>query len=145
MSKQLAAKTLSGALSGTLVKTAASSPAFALQAFNSLVEAHNSYRVVREQEITKRQQIAAWEKTQITAIREQASIIHDYLDKSFAERRENFSQLFTLLDKGIESGNDQAIQAALTGIIETTRQSPLREALAAVRAISDPSVKSIDI
>ncbi|MGD9889069.1 MAG: hypothetical protein AB7S56_07375 [Halothiobacillaceae bacterium] len=141
MSKQLAAKTLNG----TLMKTAASSPTFALQAFNSLVEAHNSYRVVREQEITKRQQIAAWETVQVTAIREHASIIRDYLDKSFAERRENFKQFFTLLDKGIESGNDQAIQAALSGIIETTRQSPLREALAAVRAISDPSVKSIDI
>ena len=141
MSKQLAVKKLSG----TLVKNATSPPISVLQAVNLLVEAHNNYRVVREQEITKRRQIAAWETIQVASIREQAKILRDYLDKSFAERRENFSQLFNLLDKGIETGNDQAIQAALSGIIETTRQSPLREALAAVHAISDPSVKFIDI
>lgn len=141
MSKQLAVKKLSG----TLVKNATSPPISVLQAVNLLVEAHNNYRVVREQEITKRRQIAAWETIQVASIREQAKILRDYLDKSFAERRENFSQLFNLLDKGIETGNDQAIQAALSGIIETTRQSPLREALAAVHAINDPSVKFIDI
>jgi len=141
MSKHLVTK----AFTGKTISATGASPMLALQAFNSLLEAHNSYHITREQEKTKRQQIQAWERVQVTSIQEQAKTIRDYLEYSFAERRENFKKLFDALDKGIENGNDVVVQAALTGILEITRQSPLADALAAARAVSDPNIKSIEI
>ena len=64
------------------------------QCLQAIVEAYNNYKIVAEEEQTKRRSIANWEKTRIAQIKAQRDIMILYLDRSFDERAHNFEQLF---------------------------------------------------
>jgi hypothetical protein len=109
----------------------------AVEAFQLLIQAQQDYRKIKEQEKTNRAAIRARKEVQLTRLREQAAIIREYLELSFAERKHTLEQLFRTLDEAIAADKPEAMQLALTGIIELARQSPLCDAIAAARAATE--------
>ena len=90
-----------------------------------------------EQEKTKREMIANWRKVSSEKIAAQKQFLMQYLDKTFEERKENFSHFFNALDKGIESGNIEIVNAALNGIVDLAKTSPLKAEVSQVLAAID--------
>lgn len=117
----------------------------AKSSFDLLVNAWSEYKKTSEEETTKRVQINAWKEANLAKISAQRSILEQYLTATFNERSDTISALFERLDKGIESGNPDLINATLGGIIEIAKISPLRDALKLVDAVNDSNIKNIEI
>lgn len=96
-----------------------------------------NYLNTAEQERTKREMIANWREVSSEKIAAQKQFLMQYLDKTFEERKENFSQFFNALDKGIESGNIEIVNAALNGIVDLAKSSPLKAEVSQVLAAID--------
>ncbi len=114
-------------------------PAESLQ---QMVSAYYDYKVIAEQEQTKRREIDAWEKEAITKINTQRDLLMAYLDQSFDERAENFRALFAVVDSAIASGNNEQLGLTLNSITEIAKSSPFKELanLNTVRAaLDDPN------
>ncbi|MEH2244353.1 hypothetical protein [Nostoc sp.] len=111
-------------------------PAECLQ---QMVSAYSEYKIIAEQEQTKRREIEAWEKETITKINAQRELLMAYLDRSFDERAENFRTLFAVVDNAIASGNNDQIALTLNSITEIAKSSPFKDLanLASVRAALD--------
>ncbi|PLA50249.1 hypothetical protein CYJ99_03970 [Neisseria perflava] len=90
-----------------------------------------------EQEKTKREMIANWKEVSLEKIAAQKQFLMQYLDNTFEERKENFSHFFNALDKGIESGNIEIVNAALNGIVDLAKTSPLKAEVSQVLAALD--------
>lgn len=117
----------------------------AAQSLHMMVSAIREHHALREQEETKRTAIREQSRVAIERIRAETSIVREYLHQSFAERRENFTQWFDLLDRAMEKGDTAAMQVALTGIVELTRQHPLADALNALQQMRSGEQKRIEI
>jgi hypothetical protein len=102
-----------------------------------MVQAWHSYRQTREVEETKRIAIRARAEIEITRLKEQAQLMREYFQTIFAERRENFDRSFNLLEAGLAKGDDRQIEAALTMIVTLVKESPIRQAADAMRAIRE--------
>lgn len=100
------------------------SPAECIQ---QIVSAYTEYKVIAEQEQTKRQSIEAWEKVTVTKINAQRDWLIAYLDRSFDERSENFRALFAVVEQAIASGNNDQLALALTSITEMAKSSPFKD------------------
>lgn len=111
-------------------------PAECLQ---QMVSAYTEYKIIAEQEQTKRREIEAWEKETITKINAQRELLMAYLDRSFDERAENFRALFAVVDNAIASGNNDQLALTLNSITEIAKSSPFKDLanLASVRAALD--------
>lgn len=110
-----------------------------------MVSAWSEYKKVAEAESTKRTEIAAWKEVNITKINAQKEILEQYLAETFKERATTIKEMFQRLDRGIDEGNPDLINATLGGIIEMARISPLKEATKLIAAINNPDVQSIEI
>lgn len=104
-----------------------------------VASAYTEYKIIAEQEQTKRREIEAWEKETITKINAQRELLMAYLDRSFDERAENFRALFTVVDNAIASGNNDQLALTLNSITEIAKSSPFKDLanLASVRAALD--------
>ncbi|MBD2510162.1 hypothetical protein H6G91_23180 [Nostoc muscorum FACHB-395] len=111
-------------------------PAECLQ---QMVSAYTEYKIIAEQEQTKRLEIDVWEKETITKINAQRELLMAYLDRSFDERAENFRALFAVVDNAIASGNNEQLALTLNSITEIAKSCPFKELanLASVRAALD--------
>lgn len=111
----------------------------AAQCLRAVVEAYTEYKIVAEEEQTKRRAIEAWEKTKITQIKAQRDILINYLERSFDERTENFRILFRIVDQAMADGNNEQLGAALDSITKIAQSSPFKDLayLASVRAALD--------
>ncbi|QFS43737.1 hypothetical protein [Nostoc sphaeroides] len=111
-------------------------PAECLQ---QMVSAYTEYKIIAQQEQTKRREIDAWEKETITKINAQRELLMAYLDRSFDERAENFRALFAVVDNAIASGNNEQLALTLNSITEIAKSSPFKDLanLASVRAALD--------
>jgi ribonucleotide reductase alpha subunit len=111
-------------------------PAECLQ---QMVSAYTEYKIIAEQEKTKRREIEAWENETITKINAQRELLMAYLDRSFDERAENFRALFAVVDNAIASGNNEQLALTLNSITEIAKSSPFKDLanLASVRAALD--------
>lgn len=145
MNKTLTETVLSGDLIKKIPTTAPIPHTQVVTSLQSLYQSFNTYRSLREQEKTKRVAIEQEAKVAIEHIRAETEVIKDYFEKTYKERRQNFDQLFALLDKALDKGDEAAMQATLSGIIEITRQSPLRDAVNVLDQIRSKDVKVIDI
>lgn len=105
--------------------------------FQALVSAWQSYKQVCAQEETRREQIRAQKEVAIERIRTQAELLRQLLSETFAERQQNFERMFSLLDAGIQTGNDRQIDAAVTMILAQVKESPLRQAVEAVQLLRE--------
>ena len=114
-------------------------PAECLQ---QIVSAYTEYKIIAEQEQTKRREIEAWEKLTIAKINAQRDLLMAYLNRSFDERAENFRHLFCVVDRAIAADNNDQLALALHSITELAKSSPFKELanLASVRAaLNDPN------
>lgn len=100
-----------------------------------IVTAWQSYQQVRAQEESRREGIRAQAEVAIARIQAQTQVLRQIIDQTFAERRENFNRLFSLLEEGLRTGNDRQIEAALTMIVTQIKESPIRQVAETVRQI----------
>lgn len=121
------------------------SPRPGLEAFNALhqvVDAANECFVVHEQEKTKRARLHAYENTEVAKIKAAESVLKDYFAQVFRERREVYEGFFRRLDEALERDDAATAHAALRGIVDVARQSPLADLgdLGQIRAaLDDPN------
>lgn len=109
--------------------------------FSQLVDAYSEYQRVVQEERTKRQEIAAWEKTLLAEIERRRDVMVQFLDQSFNERAENFKDFFALADQAILSGDNDQLSAVLDSIVDLAKASPFKDLadLAKIEAALDDS------
>ena len=113
-----------------------------VQCVKEISTAYTEYRQIQTQETTKRRRIEAWEKVSLKKIKAQRDLLMEYLDRSFDERKENFSNLFSMLDKAAKNGDTQSIAMALKSIVDLASNGPFKDiaSVDAVRGVlSDPN------
>ncbi|MDB9373483.1 hypothetical protein [Nodularia sphaerocarpa] len=99
----------------------------ATQLLNSIVQAYTEYKIVAEEERTKRRGIEAWEKTTISQIQADRDVLFKYLENSFDERSKNFSFLFEKVDQAITQGDNNQLTLSLHSITELAKSSPFKD------------------
>ncbi|MBD2778062.1 hypothetical protein [Iningainema tapete] len=111
----------------------------ATQCLRAVVEAYSEYKIVAEEERTKRRGIEAWEKTTIAQIKANRDALIKYLESSFNERANNFRFLFEKVDLAIATGDNNQLTLALHSITEIAKSSPFKDLadLTSVRAALD--------
>lgn len=112
------------------------------KALNQIVEAGRECIQIHEVESTKRARIGAYEQTEVARIKAAESVLKDYFTQAFAERRQNFDELFARLDRALDEGNSAAIGAVLQSVVDVARSSPLADLgdLSQIRAaLDDPN------
>ena len=132
----------------TVLKTGAGKATGTLDYANgvtSLITAWKDYKITHEVEVTRRTQIAADRDVRLEAIRGQAQAIQSLIQGTFAERARIFDKYFALLDQGFASGDATQINAALAGIVEQTKVSPMAQAAQLMSSINAPTVDRIEI
>lgn len=105
-------------------------PAMVVDAFRLVVTSTNEWVKVVAQEQTRRQEIRAWEKSQLEIIHVQRDFLLTALDKTFDERSENFRRLFDQLDAALVSDRgDAAAQVSdlLGSITDLAKTSPFKD------------------
>lgn len=105
-------------------------PAMVVDTFKLVVTSTNEWIAVLAQEQRRREEIRAWEKTQLEIIHVQRDFLLTALEKTFDERRENFRRLFDQLDVALVSDSDNAAaQAAdlLEAITDLAKTSPFKD------------------
>ena len=109
------------------------------ECLHQMVSAYTDYLKIAEQEQTKRREIEAWEKETIAKINAQRELVIGYLDSSFDERAKTFLALFAVVDRAMESGNNEQLAHALNSITEIAKSSPFKDLanLGSVRAALD--------
>ncbi|MDK4534943.1 hypothetical protein QGZ99_07665 [Kingella kingae] len=85
----------------------------------------------------------AWKDVRLTELSNQKEILKTYLEETFKERREMIDGLFDALDKGMDSGNMDVINAAIDGIINISKDSPLQNVNKIIHAMKDNDTKVI--
>ena len=106
------------------------SPAMVADTFKLVVTSVNEWVTVVVQEQTRRQEIRAWEKSQLEIIHVQRDFLLTALDKTFDERRENFRRLFDQLDAALVSDRDDAaaqVSDLLGAITDLAKTSPFKD------------------
>lgn len=96
-------------------------------AFEQVISAYSEYKKIAEEEKTKRAAISAWEKTRLAEIKAQRDFLIGYLEKSFDERKDNFQQLFKLVDQAIENNDNQQLALSLDAIVKLAQSSPFKD------------------
>lgn len=99
----------------------------AAQTLRAIVEAYTEYKIVAEEEKTKRRGIEAWEKATINKIKADRDVLIKYLESSFDERAKNFSFLFEKVDQAIAEGDNHQLTLALHSITEIAKSSPFKD------------------
>ncbi|MGY1722745.1 hypothetical protein [Blastococcus sp. SYSU DS0533] len=113
----------------------------ALGALNNVVDGARDYLRLREEEQTKRAKIDAYATVEVARIQEASSFLKQYFEQVFAERSTTIDGLFRHLDIAMTNGDGRATEAALQGIVDLAKSSPLVDMgdLSQVRkAMDDP-------
>jgi hypothetical protein len=99
----------------------------AANTLRAIVEAYTEYKIVAQEETTKRRGIEAWETATIAKIQADRDFLINYLENSFDERTKNFSFLFEKVDQAIEKGDNNQLTLALHSITEIAKSSPFKD------------------
>jgi hypothetical protein len=97
----------------------------ALAALQEIVTAGREYVKIREEEQTKRADIAAEEHKQVARIQAAERILRLYFEGTFAERAKTSQEMFTRLDQAMDTGDPQMVHAVVRGIVDLAQASPL--------------------
>ena len=98
-----------------------------LQALNNVVEAGREYLTLRENQKTKREEIQAYRVLESERIRAAERVLSDYFRQVFAERGQNFDELWRRLDEAAEQGQDSRVSETLLAIVSLAQKSPLAD------------------
>lgn len=117
------------------------SPEHVIDAVFGLITLAGEVRKFEEAQVTKRIGIAAERDIAIASIKAQQELLQNYLDRSFDERAENFSRLFTVVDNALETNNMTALAMGLESVVKLAASSPfkdLRTVEATAAALANP-------
>lgn len=117
------------------------SPEHVIDAVFGLITLAGEVRKFEEAQVTKRIGIAAERDIAIANIKAQQELLQNYLDRSFDERAENFSRLFTVVDNALETNNMTALAMGLESVVKLAASSPfkdLRTVEATAAALANP-------
>lgn len=106
------------------------SPTMVVDTLNLVIRSANEWITVVSQEQTKRQEIRAWEQTQLEIIAVQRKFLLTALRRTFDERGENFRRLFDDLDTALESNAEDAaarVADILGAITDLAKTSPFKD------------------
>ncbi|RBY91063.1 hypothetical protein [Blastococcus sp. TF02A-30] len=113
----------------------------AMGALDNVIDGARDYLRLREEEQSKRAKIDAYASVEITRIQEASSALKSYFEQVFAERSTTIDGLFRHLDVAMASGDGKATEAALQGIVDLAKSSPMVDIgdLSQIRkALDDP-------
>lgn len=114
-------------------------------AFSNIVTAYKEYKVTHEIEETKRKNIRAYRDTTVEKYRTQRDFLEKYLTETFKERSTVIKGFFDALDSGLESGNDNVIKMAMSGIVSVIQKSPLQDINDFMKKLESDSDEIIEI
>ena len=127
MSDSGALRSISHARKAALPKP---SPVMVVDTFNLLLRSASEWVKVVSEERAKREEIQAWERSQLAIIQTQRDFLLTALDKTFDERSENFRRLFGSLDAALASDREDAgaqVSEILGAITELAQTSPFKD------------------
>lgn len=75
---------------------------------------------------TEQARIEAEARTEVERIRADRDVLMHYLDRTFDERRKNFGDLFSGLDRALDSNDIQAVSSILDAIVQMADSSPFK-------------------
>jgi len=116
----------------------------ALGMVKDIAAEYTKVKTVAEIEKSKRTEIRAESNVELARIAAKKELIMTYLDRSFDERKENFSRLFDLADQALKSGNNDALAQVSSSIVELAKESPFKalgDSLSTSEALADPNFK----
>lgn len=127
-------------LAGKIVPGAKRVPA--VDGFTALTQIVGTAReclLVHEEEATKRARLNAYQETEVARIKAAESVLRNYFDQVFAERRSIYEEMFTRLDRALDEGNNEILHNVVAGIVDIAKNSPLADMgdLTQVRAALD--------
>jgi ribonucleotide reductase alpha subunit len=106
---------------------AISSPVEATIVLKELITSAKEVAKFTEVQKTIRKEIEVNRDKYVTSINAQKEIMLAYLDKTFDERRENFDQLFKVVDHALETNNPQELALVLESINRVAASSPFKD------------------
>lgn len=114
-------------------------PTEGFSALMQVVEMAQRGFVVYHEESSKRRRLDAYQETEVKRIKEASDRLRQYFDLAFAERRAVYEEMFTRLDRALDSENNEALHSVVLGIVDLAKTSPLANMgdLAQVRAALD--------
>jgi hypothetical protein len=93
---------------------------------NNMLSLYRDVSTLIETEKTKRADIIADKEVKIEAIRSQRDFFMSYLQKTFDERADNFSEIFKVIDTALENGNIQQLALSLDSLNKLAAESPFK-------------------
>ena len=103
-----------------------------------IISAYKEYKIVKLQCEVEIERIRAERDKVVSELQAKREMMQSFFQMSFAERASNFERSFDLLDKAIQDGNSEAINASLTIIVTTIQTSPLADFASFDKALQDP-------
>ena len=103
-----------------------------------LTDALRDMNEVAEIETTKRTEIMAERDETIARIDATRRAMELYLNRTFDERRDNFSRLFDVLDRAQNNNDTTGMQMALSSILELVKTSPFKDFDSFKKSFDDP-------
>jgi len=128
-----------------LIKNIKKDPTMVVDGMKILFESYITYKKTVEIEKSKRENIRTERDIALSRINSQKQVLQEYFEYTFAERKNNFQKLFSVLDKGIESDNSELIIKSLDSIVEIAKDSPLKGMRQLLSDYEDNNVKEIEI
>ncbi len=113
----------------------------AANVFKELINAKKEYELVREQEVTKRQEIAANLNYHLEKLSMQRDMIENYLEKDFAMRKETIDEIFSRMDRAYNDQNYEVVIKALDSVEGIVKQSPMADMFQMKKIMSDDSLE----
>ncbi|MEN9207040.1 MAG: hypothetical protein Q6L50_10950 [Gloeomargarita sp. GMQP_bins_120] len=98
-----------------------------LSLVHGLVAAYQDYQNLYEREVTRRQQIAAWEKAVLAEIATKRQLLLGYLEQVLAERRQICQVLLTQIDCAVARGDNEQLPALLQTLITLAQNAPFKD------------------
>ena len=92
-----------------------------------MVDAAKECIQIHAVERTKRDQIQAYETTEIARIKAAEATLREYFEQTFTERRHNFDVLFSRLDTALTDGNAEVVTKVLDAVVSIARTSPIAD------------------
>ncbi len=101
-----------------------SSPTHALSVFQQLVTTYEEVYRIDETEKTKRRDIERQRQVALAQIHAQKEFLLKYLTFAFAERKENFRQVFKVVDAAISKRDNEQLALGLRAMTELAASNP---------------------
>lgn len=110
-----------------LASDAIQSPTQVVDAVMGLVVLAGEVRKFEEAQVSKRLGIAADRDVAIAQINAQRELLQDYLERSFDERADNFSKLFAVVDRALDTHDMTALALGLESVVQLATSSQFKD------------------